>query len=84
MPDPGAGSLCAGVPGGRPEQPAVQPEVGSWPRKGGRARVVVGREDQPGMTEIQEPRSAVGLELRAVSNPREAACRAGQVPRART
>lgn len=51
------------VPGsqrGRPEQPAVQPEVGSWLRKGGRARVVVGLEDQPGMSGTQEPRSSSG------------------------
>lgn len=38
----------------------VQPEVGSWLRKGGRARVVMGREDQLGMSGTQEPRSGSG------------------------
>lgn len=55
----GRQSLCWGL-WGRPEQPVVQPEVGSWLRKGGRARVVMGREDQLGMSGTQEPRSGSG------------------------
>ena len=89
MPRPwGRLSPCWGPRGG-PEQPVVQPAVGSWLRDGCRASTIMGQEDRSrrtswGCVRLRSHPVAAGLELRAASSPREAAWRAGWVPRART